>query len=214
VFTEDEAISTSRQIRILGLLDAAEHVAMTPLQAELLHTIAYFADALSPVWDLPILDAQFLKRARPYFPALQADLDVLVAIGMVVPTQLRILDLPDGPRLEASYALNRNFADPVLRSATDLLVLGRGIAFIREVVFAVSALGLEGISTATEADVTYANPMADLGSMIDIDPDEGENPTAAIALRFGSLLGAERPLQVPEMVHLYVRQLYARMLGD
>jgi len=42
--------------RVLLLLDAAERAAVAPLSTDRLHTLAFLADVLSPVWNLSAFD--------------------------------------------------------------------------------------------------------------------------------------------------------------
>ncbi|MGH2971551.1 MAG: hypothetical protein ACRDLE_05380 [Gaiellaceae bacterium] len=204
-----ELRAVERELRIVAILHAADQIGLTPLPVEPLHAIAYFADALAPVWNIPIIDGRILKRHRPYYPALQNDLDRLVGKGVVTAQHVRYTQVEgDTWRLEGSYALYRPFADPILTCATEMREQARELTFVQEVVFATSGLGVSGVSEASDVDATYADPLIDVGDMIDVAPDEEPNPTAQVALRFGALLP---DLSTAEMTNLYVRQLYSRM---
>ncbi len=103
-----------REMRLLGILDAAEIAGSSPLPISAVHVIAYLADVLAPVWDLPaILTPSILKKVgRPFFPSLQSDLDGLVGCGVVRATRVEYNRGPgDDWELGADYALNREFAD-------------------------------------------------------------------------------------------------------
>ena len=210
--TSDDG-ATIRQLRLLGLLDAAEKIGAVPLPLVPLHTVAYFTEALAPVWNLPILDGQILKRTRPYYPSLQADLDSLVGTGVVVASGVQYTREDQHWRFNANYALNRSLANRILEVAETFPIRAEELAFVREVVYATSGLGLEGLRSVSDFDATYSDPLVDVGGMLEIelDPGEGENLTAQVALRFGQLLGAETTVSTAEMVHLYVRRLYSRM---
>jgi len=202
-----------RRIRIVAILDGAERAGITPLPLLQLHTIAYFADALAPVWDLRILDAQLLKRrAGPMSPVLQAEVDRLVGRGVLIPSSVRhVLDDAEW-RLEACYRLNLELADPILSAANSFEFQAKHLAFVREVVYSVSSLGASGIDTASTSDASYGSVMVDTGGLVDIEGDAGEpNETARVALRFGELMQSDISLTDSEMVHLYVRELYNRM---
>jgi len=202
-----------RRLRVIGLLDAAERIGATPLRLEPLHVIAYFTDALAPVWNLPVLDGQILKRVRPYYPALQTDVDELVGCGIVEVSGVRYVGAAGQWTLEARYRLNRQFADRILRVAEAFPLRAAELAFVREVVYATSGLGVEGLEVAGELDATYSDPLIDVGGLIEVERDQGAgyNATATAALRFGALLGAESQVSTAEMVNLYVRRLYSRM---
>jgi hypothetical protein len=198
-----------RKLRVLAILDAGEQIGLVPLPVGALHAIAYFADALAPVWNIPVIDGRLLKRHRPYYPSLQADLDRLVGGGVVLVEDVSYTRAEDGSwRIEGSYRLNHQFSDRIFTSARATRRQSRELAFVREVVFATSGLGATGVSDASAVDAAYSDPLIDLGGMIDVAPDDDQNPTAQIALRFGDLLPE---LSTAEMTNLYVRQLYTRM---
>ena len=199
---------------MIAILDAAERVGLLPLATQPLHTIAYFADALGPVWGLRILDAQLLKRREgPLSPTFQRDVDTLVGQGVVVPQDVSyVLDDDGNCRLRASYSLNRSFAEPILRRAQDLPTQAEELNFIREVVFAVSGLGVQELSTASSSDATYGDELIDFGAVLDLTAwNRKPNPSVRVALRFGELMQPELHLSDAEMIHLYVRELYRRL---
>lgn len=206
-----ELTQVRRQLRLIALLDAADQMGLTPLGLEPVHTVAYFVDALAPVWGLPIIDGQILKQNRPYYPSLQSDLDHLVGIGVVEVSSVRYLLEGDRWRLDGNYSLYRPFADRIIRAASDLEEQACVMKFVHEVVFATSGLGLEGLQLAAEVDATYSDPSVDVGGVVEVERDSRPNPSVAVALRFGDLLGCDSELSTAEMVNLYVRQLYARM---
>ena len=198
-----------RFLRILVILDASERVGACPVSAMSVHTIAYFADALSPVWDLPVIDGQILKRVLPYYPTLQKDLDRLVGIGLV---QVRSADTAAATwPFVASYALNRSLAQRVLDTASGLSTTRREVEFVEEVVFAASGLGLEDLPRVPPVDATYGDPIADVGSVLDVDPDRGLNPTSSAALRFRDITPGGHEMSAAELINLYVRHLSTRL---
>lgn len=202
-----------RQLRVVAILSAAHRAGLTPLPARQLHTIAYFADALAPVWDLRILDAQLLKRREgPMSPELQHDVDRLVGMGLLVPSAVQHRMDQDGLwRLDAEYVLNEAFSDRVLDVASTLPALMEQIEFVREVVYAVSGLGDTGIPAATSKDASYGDELVDFGDVVDIATvGASENATAQVARRFGVLM-REEGFSSAEMIHFYVRELYKRV---
>lgn len=212
---DEEALShLRRRVRLIGILSAAEEAGLVSLPTQQLHTVGYFADALAPVWGLRILDARVLKlRAGPTSPLLQADLDRLVGIGVVIVSAVRHIEDADGLwRLDADYCLNRTLAQPILDKARTFERFATELDFLREVIFALSGLGAMGILSAGTSDASYGDEMIDLGGMVDIAGDESEpNATARVAIRFRELLQPEIALSDSEMVHLYVRELYRRL---
>lgn len=207
----------ARQLRLIAILDSAERVGLTPLDALALHTLAYFTDALAPVWHLPVMDAQILKRARPYYPSLQDDLDGLVGRGVVRVTDLRDARQSGGAwRLQGKYELHRMFSDPILEVAARFEQQQREIEFVREVVYAASGFGIDNLDRATEVDALYGDELVAVGNIVDVANEgySGPNASAAVALRFGRLVDASGQTSSAEMIHLYVRQLYNRIAGD
>jgi hypothetical protein len=115
-------------------------------------------------------------------------------------------------RLEATYALEPSAAKSILDVAEQSEVVSGHLRFVAELVQALSALGLRGIEGSTNSDASYSSGLTDFGGLIDLAP-EGQrlNPSARVALRFGSLLEEDVQLTSAEMVHLYVRELYKRL---
>ena len=205
-----------RQLRIIAILSACRETDLIPLPAQQLHVIAYFADALAPVWGLRIIDAQLLKReSGPMSPLLQRDLDRLVGRGVVLANSVRHLIDRDGDwRLEANYELSSIFADRIITTVRRFEPQVAHFDFVREVVYAMSGLGLLGISAASASDASYSDELIDFGGLIDIagvPGDSSSNPTVRVARRFSELLDPNVKLTSAEMVHLYVRELHTRM---
>lgn len=212
---DDQALShIRRRVRLVGILAAAEKAGLVPLPARQLHTVGYFADALAPVWGLRILDAHVLKlRGGPSSPLLQADLDGLVGMGVVIVSAVRHVEDEDELwRLDADYCLNPEFAQPILDQARSFERFATELDFLREVVFALSGLGAVGIASAGASDASYGDEMVGVKGMVNLAGVESEpNLTAQVAIRFRELLEPDIALSDAEMVHLYVRELYNRL---
>ena len=83
-----------------------------------IHALAYLSNALAPIWNLLPFDGKLLKRQRgPYYPALQWDLERLVAQGLVRVSGLRYVKDASRWRIDADYSLNMKFAHSVLVTA-------------------------------------------------------------------------------------------------
>jgi len=208
-----------RRVRLTQVLSACTEVGMTPVLGSTIHVLAYLTDALAPVWHLPIRNAQLLKReARPFFPALQRDLDWLVGAGVVV---VHTFDYErendDGWRLAASYKLNGEAANATLRLSSELISQRSTAQFVREVVLAASGLGDDELDVIGTLDAAYSSETADVGDVLDLDTEHDDaslraevNRSAAVAERLGVLAGAQFDLPRAELVHLYIRHLYSR----
>lgn len=203
-----------RQLRVIAILAGAEAAAIAPLPARQLHAVGYFADALAPVWGLRILDPKLLKRSEgPTSPALQADVDRLVGCGVLRASSLRHSEDAEGLwRIEADYALNHDFAAPILAATRRFDRFARELDYLREVVFAMAGLGTIGIAEASASDAAYGNELVDAGGLLDIAPTDSEpNLSVQVAKRFGELMAPEVVLRDAEKVHLYVRELHNRL---
>lgn len=203
-----------RQLRVIAILAAAEAAAIAPLPARQLHAVGYFADALAPVWDLQILDPQLLKRSEgPTSPALQADVDRLVGCGVLRASALRHSEDSEGLwHLEADYALNQDFAAPILAATRRFERFAHELDYLREVVFAMAGLGTIGIAQASASDAAYGDQLIDYGGLLDIAPIDAEpNRSVQVARRFGELMAPEVALGDAEQVHLYVCELHNRL---
>lgn len=213
---ESWASRVRRQLRIVGILHAAGQAGIAPVSTLQLHTIAYLADALAPVWNLPILDAQVLKRrAGPMSPTLQHDVDVLVARGVVTAARARhVKDDAGAWRLDAMYGLHDEFARPVMSQASVFREQAKQLAFVQEVVNAVSGLGPDSITRASSSDAAYSDTLVDFDGLLDIGASyDGTNLSSRVALRFGELSAPDWQMTSAEMVHLYVRELYSRLVS-
>ncbi len=201
-----------RQLRVIGILTAAGEAGLIPLGARQLQTVGFFADALAPVWGVQILDAQLLKRRdSPNSSVIQADIDRLVGLGVLIATDIRHSEDADGLwRLEANYALNAEFAEPILAAARQFDTYARELAFLAEVVLALAGFGALEINRASNLDASYGDAIVDPGSMVDLANAEG-NRTARVAVRFGELVSPDISLSDSEMIHLYLRELYKRL---
>jgi hypothetical protein len=209
--------SIQRRVRLLTLLRAAADVGLDPLSVDTLHALAYLTDALAPVWHLPPLDPAVLKRAsRPFFPVLQRDLDALVGQGLVEVVRFGYVSPDEGSswRLSAEFRLVPHTAGPVLSVVDAFDEQVTKAVFVREVVYAASGLGRDGVDSIGILDAAYSDPLVDVGGVLDMGGREGlPNASAAAARGFAFAAGPDRHLSEPELIHLYVRHLYARMLG-
>lgn len=203
-----------RQLRLIILLDAAEGAGLVPMSILRLHTFAYLANVLAPVWDMPAQDGKVLKRrGGPFYPALQRDLDRLVGMNIAVISDLGYsLDEAKRWHLEGRYRLNRELASSILGRAQQFEEENRSIAFIRELAYALSALSDEEIDRAMTEDATYSDPLIDIGNVVDFAEWRRLNYTANATLELGRLLPSAQAT-LGEKLHFYVRHLRTRLHG-
>ena len=208
--------SIRRRVRIITLLDAANHAGMTPMPILRFHAVAYLANVLAPVWNLDAHDGKLLKRrGGPFYPALQKDLDRLTGMGLVFLTCLRHEEEDPGRwRLEGSYDLNYQFANPVLH-CLQTISEGEQLTkiYINELLLALSSLSDADLDAAMQEDATYSDPKVTEGNVIDFAEWSGKNWTANAAEHFGHILPSGDQTTPGEKLHLYVAHLHRRMHG-
>jgi len=208
------AASIRRRVRLIILLKASAEAGIDPLPTLRLHLIAYLANVLSPVWDMPSVDGSVLKRrGGPFYPDLQRDLDRLVGLGVVRVAELRHVRLGDDDhyRLEGSYRLNPELSEPIVAHLNTIPDEAIAAAFLRELVLALSALSDEEIDRAITEDATYANPQISQDNVIDFGDWTHANFSASAAEKVGSLVPTGAVVSPSEKVHLYVRHLWRRL---
>jgi hypothetical protein len=207
--------SIRRRVRLVALLEASREAGIEPLPTLRLHLIAYLANVLSPVWDMPSVDGSVLKRSGgPFYPDLQNDLDRLVGLGVVRVEDLRHQRIDDDRyRLDGSYRLNPDLAEPILTYLNAMPEEAAAARFVRELVLALSALSDEEIDRAITEDATYANPRVGNDNVIDFGEWLSSNYSAAAAQKVGDLVPTGAVVGASEKVHLYVRHLRKRLQG-
>jgi hypothetical protein len=202
-----------RRIRLVMLLDATEAAGLAPIKILRLHAFAYLSNVLAPVWDMPVLEGKVLKRrGGPFYPALQGDLDRLVGMGVVLISKVsHVLDDAKRWRLEGSYRLNHEFADPILAKLTDFPEEARLGAFILELAYALSALSDRELDIAVSEDATYSDPLVTVDNVINFEGYR-ENYSANAAQKFDRVISGGNA-SPGEKLHLYVRHLHRRIHG-
>ena len=212
-----------RRARLVLLLDASRQAGIDPLPTQRLHFIAYLANVLSPVWDMPDPaipslkeDGSLLKqRNGPFYPDLQTDLDRLVGMGVAVVQNLRYTGLDSGRyRLEGEYSINLAFAQPILSRLRSLPNEAEPVRHIRELVLALSSLSDKEIDRAATQDATYGDPNIGIDTVIDFGEWASNNFSAAAAVRAGDFVRSGAFVGPSERVHLYIRHLRRRLQGD
>lgn len=214
--SETTVSALRRKIRVLGLLKGVEDAGLAPVRVLRLHALAYLANVLAPVWDMPSFDGKVLKRrGGPFYPALQADLDRLVGLGLVHVSNLKhVKDVDDRWRLEGEYRLDHGFADPVLAAMARYEEHGRLLGFVRELAFAVSAIADDELDAAPSEDATYSNPAISNGNVVDFGEWQDwrqVNASVNAAEYFATAVPGALEASPGERLHLYARHLAHRI---
>ena len=106
-----EGIHIRQRIRILMLLDAADYAVISPIPIPRFHALAFLADVLSPVYKFAPLTSRILKRrAGPYFPDLQWQIDRLIGLNLVTPHKLTPNIGTEGACVNAALSLERQYS--------------------------------------------------------------------------------------------------------
>ena len=212
--SKDNTGVLKRRVRLIMLLDASEAAGLAPIKILWLHGFAYFSNVLAPVWDLPALDGAVLKRqGGPFYPALQHDLDRLVGIGLAKISDIdHIVDESNRWRLEGSFCLNREFADPILETLSNFKEERRLREFVLELGYALAALSDDDLNRAVSEDATYSDPLTAVDNVIDFDSWRSKNYSANAAQEFDRVIPGGYALS-GEKLHLYVRHLQRRIHG-
>jgi hypothetical protein len=205
--------ATREQVRLILLLDAASRAGLVPLDVRTLHTFAYFANVLSPVWDMPPMDGSVLKmQDGPYYPVLQHELDRLVGIGIARISNLGHDADDEGRwRLRGAFRLNDHLAAPIL--AVIETFEGEAVvhAFLVELALALSGLPRELAACASMQDATFADSLTENGNVLDFGEWKVRNYSSNAARRFRDLTSAGIVATQAELLHLYVRHLRLRL---
>ena len=212
---EDRLASLRRRVRLLILLDAAELAGLVPLGIKRLHMFAYLSNVLAPVWDIDALDGKVLKRqGGPFYPAMQRDLDHLLATGLATITHLGYAQDEEGRwRLDGSYRLNHDFADPVIQHYRQFEAEQHLAAFVDELAYALSALSEEDLDSAISEDAAYSDELVTVGNVVDFGEWRKTNYSANAARYFERVIPSGASATPGEKLHLYVRQIRRRIHG-
>jgi hypothetical protein len=200
-----------KRVRLLMLLDAADYTVITPISTGRLHAFAYLADVLSPVYDLaPTAGSIRKRRAGPYYPELQWELDRLVGMGLVEVFDLNPVVEETRAYIDASFALERD------RSARLLSIIGREEQFVKlneffqELAGALADVPDVELDATTSADATWESG-AD-GAVIDYAEWRAHNYSRAGADRVGQIASeiwgrGGTPLSPAAKINLYVHYM-------
>jgi hypothetical protein len=195
---------------LLLLLDGAERAALTPLPEEQLHRLAYLANCLSPIYDLPVWDGKIMKQNRgPFYADLQWDCERLVVQGFAQ----GFLHHPSRPgqrkgrsRDQLAYALTPDGFEAI----TQTLCAPRAARIHRFLVELNAAFGSlhEPIrGTAASKDANYAGPHVEPGMLIDFAEWDLSNRSASAAHAFAHFAPKGLALNRRDKIHLYLRYL-------
>lgn len=215
--TNDEDIAYLRRyVFIIELLDSAREAGLTPIPILRLHTFAYLANVLAPMWNLPSLDGKILKRkGSPFYPLLQQDLDRMVGMGMVYIQDIsHVLDRDNKWRLEGAVELNYELSSEAIKCISLFRDERERLVFLQELAYALTALDDEQIDLATTEDATYSDPVTGVGNVVDFAEWQHQNFSVNAANTIKVLADNKSQLTPGEVLHLYIRHIEKRLRGE
>ena len=200
-----------KRTRLLQVLNAAENAALTPIELRKLHSLAYLADILSPVWMLQPFEARLAKTGKsPYFPDLQKELDLLVASGMVQVSELSYSRAGSRVNFTACFALryeSENLA-AILAALEEDSDSKKEREYLAQLANALATLRDDDIAEAATEDASYSDPALSTQDYVELADRSGrESRTERAVSEFGNLFPYT---QLPPSRRLY---MYAHYLG-
>lgn len=203
------------RVRLLQLLRASDHAALAPIDMGKLHAFAYLADILSPVWQLrPFEDTIGRTNRPPYYPDFQRELDLMVAMGLVEPSQLEYTPSDDGKpaRFAACYALRTDSAHlpalmEALRDDDDLV---REQDYLNSLAGALASIPDDDIAQAARRDLAYEGGAMDTEEFFELDPASASSLTSRAVASFDQLF-PEAHLTPARRLYMYAAYLGKRV---
>ena len=208
---------TKSRVRLVQLLIAAEQAALVPISLDKLHAFAFLADVLSPVWGFHPFEDRIGRTGRPpYYPDLQAQLDLLVGMGLVEPSELSYKpdEADDGARFTASYALR--FASSHLLKLDSALKGDKQSAaeqqFLNSLAEALASLPDEEIAKAASKDLVYQRSGPDTEDYVDLERVGIPSRTARAVASFDQAFPGTK-LTPARRLYMYANYLGLRAHG-
>lgn len=204
------------RMRLIQIMAALERAGATPVSNRDLHSMAYLANVLSPLWDVEPLETSVLKdRNGPRSSALEHEVDLCVGHGLLVVDAMRP-DPENLARLDATYRLNAPAARPVLDSVSFLPDEQSVEAYLNELAFAFVEIKPGSRDDAALQDASWSNPAVAQGRIVDFGKHlerAAVNPTYNAAQAFQKFAPEGVRLDRAEKLLMYVRLLKRRAHG-
>lgn len=175
-----QGVQIRRRIRILMLLDAADYAVISPIPIPRFHAFAFLADVLSPIYHFAPLAGRILKRrAGPYFPDLQWEIDRLIGLSLVSPHELTPVIENQGTYVSGALVLERQRSEELLQRVYSEPEFQSHRDFFRELAGALSNIEDADLDAATQLDVTWG--AGHRGAIIDYAEWRAKNYSAMSA---------------------------------
>ena len=188
-------------------MDAAERSGITPLPSGQIHQLAFYANGLTPVYEMELRGPKLLRLQKgPFYPDVQWDLDRMAGLGLLDLASVAYTLGDEGAWLAAAYQLSQHGHEASERAIATPRAQ-RTLHFLMEIVDAYARIGLsEARVRAIWDDPTYGDPELVERALIDLaDPEQ--NATAWTAELFQTFSASRIPLSPREKLHLYFQYL-------
>jgi len=199
------------------MLSAIELTGGAAISLESLNAFAYFANVLSPLWEIEPVEGSVLKDGAPRFPLLEAELDRLVGEGLVVVDSLAIEASTEGsPMFKVVFKVNTAVAAPVLLIIQALPDEQSAAGFLVELAAAFLDIRFDRQDDAATKDAAYSNPKVSTGRVVDfaewVSPTKG-NASWNVAQSFQRYVPETVTLSRAEKLVMYMNLMKRRAHG-
>jgi len=193
--------------RLILLLDACEAANLCPVPLTRIHSLAFLANVLAPIWSTRSYDGKILKRkGGPFYPELQAQLDRLVGLGFVLISEVAHSEDDGNWTLAGSFALNEDLTRPVLRTLEAFAEERLAREFFRRLTYAASRL-TRPLENVVEFDATWSDDRTGEGDVVDFAEWRRANYSAFTANFFGKLTTTGSQKTAGDKLQMYMMLL-------
>jgi hypothetical protein len=210
---------TKESLRAVSLIEAAGRSSLTPIPVKRLHAFAYFADMLSPVWNLTPFDSVALKSDRaPFFARFQDQVDFLVLQGILEVEGFTYRREAAGSPLVLSASYSIRYGD---ENASQLIAfiredddLALNLDYLTSLATALSRLEGDAIEAAVFGDASWEDPTVPIGDVVEITKPVGlqaDTATKAAVSLFDELKNKHIRLNPRSRLRLYAAYLVNRI---
>jgi len=204
--------------RLMQIMDALERVGGTPISMRNLHAFAFFANVLSPLWEVDPIEGSVLKeRTGPYFPSLQREVDGCVGNGLLLVDAIEALVGAGGEtRIDASLRLDTMRSKKLIEKISALPDETAVSGFLLELAFAFLEIAADRRDDATQWDAAWSDPSIADDRVVDFAEwvsSTYQNPSWNAAQRFQEFAPKGVTLSRAEKLLMYMRLMKRRAHG-
>jgi hypothetical protein len=219
VVSSDRTASTIfAQLRLLQIMRALDLAGACPVSLSAMHSFVYFADVLSPLWNLPPHDNGVLKNTRgPFYPSIQKQIDILIAAGTITVERFHYEEIQNGRAwLEAQISLPISVSEELDGLVNAFPDDRERFPFLCELALAFSEIRPDKQDDAALVDATYSDPRFNTNRIIELSGQKnGRSKTATLQVtdKFQDFADSNEPLTKAQKLLLYMRLMKRRAYG-